>query len=288
MDTPISIILFGSGRSGTTWVENIINFKDDYRILFEPFYPKKVKQVNSFLPRQYMSPNEKYEKKDIIISNIIRGNIRSSWIDQMNKPGIYTKRIIKDIRINLMINHIHKQHPKIPILFLIRNPCAVANSRIELNWNTHLDEILKQRKLFEDYLYDFKIAIKNVNLYGNNFEKQIMLWCIENYLPIVQFKNNGILILRYEEICIEYEKTVNRMFNYLGIRYSPIVEEESSRPSQMTQRYSEIDSNENKIIRWRKNITKDDIKKAKEILELFNMNNLFTDDLNYPIHNYDF
>jgi hypothetical protein len=37
-----TIFLAGTGRSGTTWLSNIINYKNEYRYMFEPFQSKKV------------------------------------------------------------------------------------------------------------------------------------------------------------------------------------------------------------------------------------------------------
>ena len=37
-----TVLLAGTGRSGTTWAANIINYANTYRFMFEPFYPQAV------------------------------------------------------------------------------------------------------------------------------------------------------------------------------------------------------------------------------------------------------
>ena len=37
-----SVFLAGSGRSGTTWLSEIINHRRGYRYVFEPFNPREV------------------------------------------------------------------------------------------------------------------------------------------------------------------------------------------------------------------------------------------------------
>ena len=43
------VFISGVGRSGTTWLTELINYNHRYRILFEPFHNKKVKIVQNFL-----------------------------------------------------------------------------------------------------------------------------------------------------------------------------------------------------------------------------------------------
>ncbi len=40
-----TVFVSGVGRSGTTWVANIINYANDYRFMFEPFHPQRVDVV---------------------------------------------------------------------------------------------------------------------------------------------------------------------------------------------------------------------------------------------------
>ena len=35
-----TVLIAGSGRSGTTWLSEILNYNNDYRSIFEPFYPR--------------------------------------------------------------------------------------------------------------------------------------------------------------------------------------------------------------------------------------------------------
>ena len=91
------------GRSGTTWVAETINYSNEFRILFEPFFPAKTKQLKDYQYIQYIRPNNKKDKYFSPASSIIRGAIRNQWIDQFNKKYIYTKRLIKDIHCNLML-----------------------------------------------------------------------------------------------------------------------------------------------------------------------------------------
>jgi hypothetical protein len=42
------VFLCGTLGSGSTWVEEILNFDQQYRLMFEPFHPKKVAKIKDW------------------------------------------------------------------------------------------------------------------------------------------------------------------------------------------------------------------------------------------------
>ncbi|HZM95343.1 MAG TPA: hypothetical protein VFB92_18065 [Vicinamibacterales bacterium] len=43
-----SIFLAGTGRGGGTWLSEIINQNNEYRLVFEPFHPKRAPWMKPF------------------------------------------------------------------------------------------------------------------------------------------------------------------------------------------------------------------------------------------------
>ena len=141
-----TVLLAGTGRSGTTWVSHILNYRNDHRYIFEPFHPQKVSICGGFRYRQYVRPGNDDETYLAPAEAILTGRLRSGWSDAHNRKLCATKRLVKDIRANLLLKWIHTSFSGIPIILLLRHPCAVANSRLRLNWGTHLDEFLSQEE----------------------------------------------------------------------------------------------------------------------------------------------
>ena len=52
----------GTGRSGTTWLAEILMNILNYRLMFEPFNPRKVDICKNYLNKQYIPPNENNEE----------------------------------------------------------------------------------------------------------------------------------------------------------------------------------------------------------------------------------
>ena len=110
-----TVFIAGSGRSGTTWLMELINRNNVYRVMFEPFHTKNNELLNNWNYRQYIRSNENNEKYLKPASRILKGRIRNPWVDQFNHKIFATKRIIKDIRANLFIHWLKINFPNIKI-----------------------------------------------------------------------------------------------------------------------------------------------------------------------------
>src|SRR3712207_9472155 len=73
-----SVFLAGSGRSGTTWVAEIINHRNGYRLVFEPFHPGRVGICGSFRRKQYLRPDDRREAYLGPARRILTGGVTSS------------------------------------------------------------------------------------------------------------------------------------------------------------------------------------------------------------------
>src|SRR5579872_5089703 len=86
-DLKSSIFLGGVGRSGTTWVSDVINARNDYRLMFEPFYPEKVPLCRPFRYRQYLRPTDSNTTYLTVGQTILSGKIRNAFGAAMAAAG---------------------------------------------------------------------------------------------------------------------------------------------------------------------------------------------------------
>src|SRR5215467_15485445 len=80
-----SVLLAGSGRTGTTWASNVLNWRNDYRYLYEPFHGGHVELTSSFTPHKYLRPDDDDPRYVQPARRIFTGRIRNWWIDQLNR-----------------------------------------------------------------------------------------------------------------------------------------------------------------------------------------------------------
>src|SRR5262245_5189628 len=120
-----SVFLAGVGRSGTTWLEQVINTRNDYREMFEPFHPEKTPARAAFKVHQYLREDCRDPRYLGPATWIVTGRSHSPWIDRFNHRHLARRRLIKDLRANLLLKWLHARFTGMPLLLMLRHPCAV-------------------------------------------------------------------------------------------------------------------------------------------------------------------
>jgi hypothetical protein len=259
-----SVFLAGSGRSGTTWVSEIINHRNEYRLIFEPFHPGICK---IFRRKQYLRPDDRSEEYLGPARKVLAGGIRSSWTDRFNRKFVAHRRLIKDIRANLLLCWMRENLPGMPIVLLLRHPCAVAASRLALGWRDGLPEMMEQEELVEDYLSPMEAEIRAAR---NAFERHVFSWCIDNYVPLRQFAPGEIHLAFYENFIVHPEDEIRRLFTFLGEDFDRRVYRVLRRPSPLSRK-GESPS----VDAWRRCVTDSQLERAVEILALFGLDTVY-------------
>ena len=197
-------------------VSNIVNYKNDYRIIFEPFKQEKVKLAAGFIYPTYVDLNDTSESLSVSMHKILTGRVRSWWTDKPNEKIITSKRLIKDIYTNLMVGWIKKHYPEIPIILLIRNPFATIESWMRAEWGylNPKKRTMEQRSLLEPLLPEnvFCNYEKATSPLINHFYN----WCINYYIPLKTLSHNEIFLTFYENYLEHPEVEVKKLFSYLN------------------------------------------------------------------------
>lgn len=287
-DVDRTIILAGTGRSGTTWLSNVINYKNEYRYMFEPLFPKEVPLAaeNKIGWNTYIRPDCRDDKLLSMLEILLSGELRNAWVDRLNKKILVKDRLIKVIRGNMILKWIHQVYPDIPKIFVIRHPFAVAGSIIKNNWiedNEKFslkDQFYSQEELVEDFLGPLNIDISNIT---ELFDKLVFVWCVQNYVPIRQFKYDEIYFCFYEELCTNPRKELPKLFNYLGKEIDDSIFDAISKPSNQARANSAIRLGESLINSWKKSVTSEEKSRALQILTSFGLESLY-DEFSIPNH----
>jgi Sulfotransferase family len=269
-----SILVAGTARSGTTWLADLIASQFPSRILFEPFNPDLVSDYSRFHYFQYMRPGTENPDFYAFAQKVFTGEIRNRWIDRQNERIISKFRLVKEIRANLALKWLHDNFPEVPILFIIRHPCAVVLSRIELGWATDNDigPFLSQPQLVEDYLGPYLDLICSA---GNVEEKHAVIWSVSNIVPLKQFTSNEVKIVYYENLCTQLEIELPGIFEAIGYEYSGRLDSSRDRPSQTTRLASAVVTGTDKIEHWKKKLTHSQIDNILRVVQAFGLDHLY-------------
>ena len=257
-----TVFLAGSGRSGTTWVSEMINYRNEYRFVFEPFHPGKVRVCKNFRRKQYLRPDDRREEYLGPARTILTGGLRSTWTDRFNRRFVARRRLIKDIRANLLLGWMRANFPGMPVILLLRHPCAVAASRISLGWRDNLSETMEQGDLIEDFLLPAEAEIRAAR---DAFERHVFSWCIENYVPLRQFGPGEIHLAFYENFLAHPEDEIPRLFDFLGEDFDARVYSKARRP----------EDEKTSIDAWRRCVSSSQLERTVEILALFGLDRVY-------------
>ena len=276
-----SVFLAGSGRSGTTWVSDVVNHDGGYRFVFEPFHPGKVGACAHFRSKQYLRPGDGREEYLEPARRILGGGVRGTWTDRFHRAFVARRRLIKDIRANLLLGWMAANFPGMPIVLLLRHPCAVAASRLALGWKDNLDETMAQGELIEDFLSPMESEIRAAR---DPFERHVFLWCVDNFVPLKQFAPGGIHLSFYENFLLHPEDETRRLFSFLGKeldhRARRSVGRKLERPSPLSLGGEGAGRTPGV---WRRSVDSDRLERAVEMLSLFGLDRIYgRDDMPDP------
>jgi hypothetical protein len=222
-DGTSAVFIAGMGRSGTTWVANILNYDQGYRDVFEPFLPAEVPQAQVFWYHEYRRPTDSAPAKESAARRILSGRIRCPWTDKHNHRRVSQRRIIKDIRCNLMLAWLRQVRPRMPIILVVRHPLGVIRSWSKLGWGTALgggtdvDYILSQERLLDDFpkIEELSKAIDR----SDTFESTAFLWCVLHMVPLAQLQDSRALVVRYEDLLSDPSLWIAKIFQHVGRPY---------------------------------------------------------------------
>jgi len=297
------IVIFGSGRSGTTWIQDAIAKANGLRTIFEPLHPSVVQGAERFANRYVRSDSPEPELK-AFMDPIFSGELRSIWTDYRQrrdrlKPGLsslyrprearilvsrylgllnsYLTRdrnrnrrlIVKFIRANLMLPWLENNYAFKP-LFVVRHPGAVVASQLrmgESNWDDRaLDAFKNDTGFWQDYLHRYAgLLSRELDV----VQAHTTIWCIQNVLPLLDCQRRGRPIVYYENLMTQGASEWPRIITALDLGVVP-GRNELEKPSQ--QRSKDIKGNRYGVEhmgRWLKYLSADQLASMQAVLDEF-------------------
>jgi hypothetical protein len=263
-----TVFLAGTGRSGTTWLSELVNHDRRYRNVFEPFYPGKGTEFVNFRSKQYLRTGDRREEFIAPARRLLAGESRSLWTDR-GGALVARRRLVKDVRANLLLGWMAETFPGMPIVLLVRHPGAVVSSRLALGWRDNLSETMGQKDLVEDHLLPMEREILAAR---DPFERHLFLWCIDNYVPLRQFPPGGLHLCFYENLLLEPEPELRHLFAFIGRDFDERVLRRSGRPSPTSRRGA---SRGHPVDGWRRWMSGRRLERTLEILGLFGLDRVY-------------
>ena len=262
-----ALLLAGPGRSGTTWLANVLSSVSGTQQIFEPllFNPDVYELANweppstsKYLRLHYLRPEANHPRWNDLLRRVLTGQYRTYETD-LHRTSIFPKRyLIKEIRANLMLGYIY-DHFRSQILYVTRHPCAVVASRMRLKWQVNLDELLNQDELIDDYLLPWVGEIERSK--HDPVASHAIWWAVESMVAARELFTRPHYWLNYEDLLLAPTETLQGIFQWLGLEREAVPEKVLEQNSHTTWRESDHDRTQeihNRLTSWKTRLSERD------------------------------
>jgi hypothetical protein len=299
-------IIAGFGRSGTTWVQDVVAQSNSLRTVFEPLHPGAIPGAREYA-YLYCDAGDECAGLHEFLKEYFEGDFKSVWANyRIRTPWLYPQpgdllslskiqkrlrrwkqaknyillykeqldykeRLIKLIRANMMLPWIKAQFDA-RIVFMIRHPAAVVLSQLSSpdSWDPYqqIEVYRKDSSLIE------KVDGRMRDLLFQRLDKTEALtlsWCVENSIALRHAEEHGILVVHYEELIRNGHPEWQRLLNALDLENFPS-DEQISRPSQQAWGERAADPKlVSKYAAWMNRIDSDTTSAIQKILDATGM-----------------
>jgi hypothetical protein len=273
-----AVFLAGTGRSGTGWIANVINYENAYRYLYEPFDPAYSDTCRAFTFGLYLRPETENAELAAVAEAIVSGRIGfSKWAHQNNRRHLVNRRLVKEVRAHLWLRWLRERFPAMPIVLLFRHPCAVVNSRMKRGNRVYAEPFLNQPQLMTDHLEPFRADLERLRD-ASEIEQRVFVWCIQHYVPLRQFRRDQIHLAFYERFAETPRDEIGRLFAYTRQPFRESVLDAVKRPSEVTRSDAAILTGASVTASWQRELSAADIRAALSIVSRFGLDAIYGED----------
>ncbi len=205
-----TVLLAGVGRSGTTWIGDVLAHVLHARILFEP----DLTDANGLLLKGQPIAGHWHERPSALwqttlfeahrqdVHHMLFGNLHGGWVNQDAKSGIYHRRLVKSVRSSLYVGHIARTWPEMKILYLVRSPQPVIESMLaKISDGWHFDWSADDIRHLLDHHPILANRIKPAWEPVSLIDRLALRYCIETHVALTELEHcQNAMVIRYEQL----------------------------------------------------------------------------------------
>jgi hypothetical protein len=244
----------GSGRSGTTWIQDALAAANGLRPVFEPLNPFASRighqyahrtlrseadheDLKTFLEEVFGGRSERlwtqYRRqrkwlvptRDTLGSTASASRLGRRWLKFLRElPGLAAmtradEPLVKCIYANLMLDWL-RVHCHCRLLFVVRHPCAVIESELRSGWDP--------APALERYRTDSELRASTDGRYVKLLSRQLTpvealaaKWVVENQPVIEGSLSGGATVVFYEKLAAPDSVEWSRVLDAFGLARAP-------------------------------------------------------------------
>lgn len=272
-----NLLVVGSGRSGTTWLAELLNYSLEYRIVFEPFSPLAIHYRvgrGAGRGRHYVPPEASFQYKDRVKKYLL-GHVSNPWVNRVQRSNRWSRRImVKAVRLNAMLGWMQHNFPELKIILIVRDPYSVAYSFAERKWNNVASRYTSQEDLMANFSQEQIDLLQNPKGF---FQEGIVVWAIETFMPLKDVvRSENVSSVFYETLVNNPKHELYRLAKFANHAFNEKVLDTLDVKSTTAGKRSVVDKSSKTFAkRWQNNISKEDQKYAEKVLKSLGLDKLY-------------
>jgi hypothetical protein len=290
-DLGATVLVVGSGRSGTTWLAELLARQLKRRPVFEPFHPRDSPIQHSL--RLFPSPADSNVHFAQAAKSVLTGRVRSRKLETSRSVRFPRGHVVKDIHALNAVPWFRTHFPCVPIILILRHPIATAASRLRIDtqWPDRTFYGLARylattmgRAEAEANSESLGLALEAYDRFSSDLEEPLVRyvaeWCIENACAVAAANDFGVNLCFYENLVLDPRGVFRELISELGLAATVSQRLDPTRPSSMdvfaraaSARYSE--SRYSLLGEWQKAVAPSTIARCISVLEEFGMADLY-------------
>lgn len=284
-----NVFIFSMPRSGSTWLQELIWSQPEFKYVNEPLNLKgswlqRKSEIQGF---EELYSAEVKEKLIAYFNGFVEGKHHFLNPNPLRKTSRFlTSRIVFKVIHGgeLFLNDIAAA-TNCRIVYLIRNPVAVALSRKQL---PRVEQLTSDIVLSKFSPSEQNLALE-IFKRGDSMEKRIMAWCIQNKLALMSRKDDW-LVFSYEELTLRPEVVVQALAAHCELPNPELMLKSVNVPSAVTSQSQKGDIDLMKggkderldlIRKWRERVSAEDLERYFDICRQMNFE-VYKEDEDLP------
>lgn len=269
-----TIALFSFPRSGSTWFSELLltipnsclfdeplqrNFIESPNVLpdFSRRKLKEVAEANFYffqpIPEDSEDPGLRMMMKRLLKGQLVSIGLYNDYgIQRLNSAEIF---LIK-FNYGMLLSSWVIKNFQVTSLFLIRNPYACIASILQHELSQKLtipDEVKVPAFRYNDVYLRYESIYRSIK---TTEEYYTFLWCLNYKEGIEKNKGGSSLIVFYEDLLLNYEEEISRIFDHLKKPIPSEIFDLQLKPSSSTYDHSlKSIAGQNQLVAWKKHLT---------------------------------
>jgi len=270
-----NVIIAGSGRSGTTWLAEVLSSRPEYVLVNEPLKnhnSKRVQKIGFTGWGQYIPEDADWPEATRFFHDLFTGQELNPNYFTNGLPNYHTELFVhKFIRIPFLLPWLCENFNTRKPIYIIRNPYAVISSQLRhvgfgknKDFRTGIHDKLPQFQHFNSFYAEWGQYFENLENYT---QKLALHWILENkYVLNHPYCGNKWRVISYEEFILDPVDTLEVIKSETEINIDQIDQAILNKGS-----YAKIDSIPespiDQLLKWRNHLSQEQIEDINNLLE---------------------